>query len=536
MITKTISAWLQRIGQPESFLEPKLKDLSDQSLILDREPVIKRIVKAIRAGESIVCYGDYDVDGTGAACILTDCIRQCGGRVTTMLASRFNGGGYGFNDVSCDKVIALKPDLLITLDCGSSDQDRLARVGIDAIVVDHHLVPDRPFSSNVKGFLNPHQDLCTSTYKWACSGGLALSVAGGILRELGIPKTQINPMQWVDLCALTTVCDVAPLTGDNRILTRYGLEAISKADRPGIRALLEINKIDIGHTWSGRDIGFRLGPALNAPGRLGDPDIIVDLLLSKDIDEARKIAAEVKEIWDKRRIITDEITHLCEEQVLVNGYSNSSSIVVGSESYGHGIVGISAARLVDRFKVPVCVIGHEGRGSLRGPQGSKLHTALTYCKDTLLKYGGHEAAAGCQVSWDKLDEFRAKFCEFFSQNPPKLEQDSQAVNPILELNLEDDLKTLALDLQKLEPCGQANPRPLIQTHGTVSQWKLVKGNHEKFDVLLSNNVLLPCFKINPTGEVLPSLLNKQITLQGDLRTNTWNGKTKAEMFVNNVIF
>ena len=534
MLSRTIYSWLQRIGQPESFLDPKLKDLSDQSLILDREPVIKRIVKAIRSGESIICYGDYDVDGTGAACILTDCIRQCGGRVTTMLASRFNGGGYGFNDVSCDKVIALNADLLITLDCGSSDQDRLKRVGIDAIVVDHHLIPDKPFSSNVKGFLNPHQELCSSQYKWACSGGLALSVAGGILRELGIPKTQINPIQWIDLCALTTVCDVAPLTGDNRILTRYGLEAISKAERPGIRALLEINKIDIGHTWSGRDIGFRLGPALNAPGRLGPPDIIVDLLLSKDIGEARRIATSVKEIWDRRRVITDEVTEECIKEVDSNGYFNDTAIVLSNDSWGHGIVGISAARLVDKYKVPVCVIGHEGRGSLRGPPGSKLHSALTFCKEYLLKYGGHEAASGCQCAPESVESFRQKFCEFFQQNPPVKPEDQ--FDPILELDLEDNLLQVAKNIQLLEPCGQANPRPLIQTHGTVSQWKLVKGNHEKFDVLLPNNVLLPCFKINLTGEALPSLLNKQVTLQGDLRTNTWNGKTKAEMFVNNVIF
>ncbi len=536
MITKTLSAWLTRIGQPESWLHPKLSQLSDHSLILDRSLVIDRIVKSIRSGKNILCYGDYDCDGMGSTALLVDAIQQMGGRCSWMVASRFGGQGYGLNNVACDKIIESRPDLLVTLDCGSSDHDRLARLqaaGIDVCVVDHHLVPSRPLPG-VIGFLNPHRPECESATeaKVMASGGLALSVAGGVAKVLGI---KIDTKALLDLCAIATIADVASLTGDCRVLVRYGLDIISQAKRPGIRALMEISKIDVGSFIDARTVSFRLAPGLNAPGRLSDPDIVLDLLLEKDINRARELASTVKEIWDKRRVITEEVTAACIKEIDSKGYSNDPALVIGAEEFGHGIVGISAARIVDTYKVPVAVIGSEGRGSLRGPPGSRLYDALVYSKESLQVFGGHQQAAGVKLDFSNLGTFRHKFCEFFSQNPPKIEDSSQTVNLILNLDLEDNLLTLADQIYWLEPTGQGNPKPVIQTSGIVKQCKHVKGDHLKFDLLLPNSILLPCFKIKPVEGPETLVIGQKVTIQGDLRKNTWNGKTKAEMFVSKIL-
>jgi single-stranded-DNA-specific exonuclease len=506
-------------------------DISNQELIADRQIMIQRLAEAIRLGQLVVIIGDYDVDGGGSTALFTQAIREMGGRVAPILASRFNGAGYGFSDLLCDKALALSPSVILTCDCGGSDGPRVERAtaaGVDVLVLDHHVVPQEKL--NAMAFINPNRPDCKSEFKFACSGILSLSVIGGLRRLL--KRSDIKLSDYYDIAALTAVADVVNLSGDCRIIAREGLSAISKGTRPGIRALLEINNIPIGTTLTARDLGFRICPALNAPGRLGPPDIILDLLLARDIDDARRIAAEIKILWDRRRTITEEMTEEAISRISVEEAS-SSALCVGSPEWSHGIVGIVAARLVDKFKVPVCVVGHEGRGSLRGPPGSRLYDALVYCSDTLLRFGGHQAAAGNQLAWENLEAFRQKFNEFFTLNPPVPPADQ--FDPILEIDLEDDLLTLSDQLFLLEPCGQGNIRPTLQTSGTIKSWKLVKGDHLKFDILLSNGQLLPCFKIKP-AEGPETLTNGQkITVQGDLRKNTWNGKTKAEMFVNTIL-
>ena len=225
MTTKTLSTWLQRINQPLEWLNPKLSNISDQTLILDRDVVISRLAKAIQLGEHVVFFGDYDVDGITSAVILTDAVRRMGGRCSISLASRFSGGGYGFSDIACTQVLALRPKVVVTLDCGSSDHDRIQRLkdnGVDILVIDHHLVPDRPLPADA--FINPHRPECKSTFKWFASGGLAWSVVGGLSRLLG---SDVKASDYLDLAALATIADVAPLVGNNRDLLRAGLKAIS---------------------------------------------------------------------------------------------------------------------------------------------------------------------------------------------------------------------------------------------------------------------------------------------------------------------
>lgn len=533
MLTKTVNRWLARIDQNGSWLHPKLSELSNHQLILDRDVFINRIAKEIKAGGLIVLAADYDADGICSGTILTECIRACGGRTQIILASRFLGG-YGFSSELASKVLALNPSLLVTCDFGSSNHSEIELMnshGIDCLVLDHHLVPDKKLPS--LGFINPHRPECPSeeSCKNLCSGGLAFSVASGLVKELGLSK-QIDARQWIDLAGVATVCDVMNLSGDNRIITRYALKALSEAKRPGIRALLELTKFTIGSPMTARDIGFKIGPAINSAGRLGSPDIIVDLMLSKSIEEARVIATQVKDIWDKRRLMTDVIADECIKEVEANNYHLSKSIVLGSEIWGHGIVGIVASRIVDKYGKPTAVIGSEGRGSLRGPPGSKLYDALVHSKDTLIKFGGHQSASGCQLNLSCLDSFRQKFEEFFKLNPPS--QDTQVIDTTLDIDLTDSLLETADDLLLLEPTGQGNPKPQLRVTGKVKSAKAVKGNHLKLDIVLSNGKSLGCFAI-AKGGMTPSLTSGvKVEVLGDLRKNVWMGKTSAEIFADGI--
>lgn len=530
MITKTVSNWLQRQGLEEAFLEPKYAGLSDWDLILDRDVVIDRIAMAIRSGEHVVVFGDYDVDGQGACTIMTEGIRALGGRVTPMLASRFSGG-YGFSQIAAQCAKDAGAKLVITNDCGSSDHDRIAWLnsfGIDTCVIDHHLVPDKPLPA--RGFLNPHRPECKSTYKWLASVGLAFTVIAGLKKKLG---ASIDMLQWIDIVAMGTVADVAPLTGDNRILTRVGLKDLVRPKRPGLSALYQLTNFNPEDMLTGRDIGFRIAPAINAPGRMGPPDIILDLLMERDGSQAREVAEQVKALWDKRRDDTENLTEETVRHVEATDQHLASAIVVGHESWNHGIVGIVAARLVDKYNVPVCVLGEHGRGSLRGPPGSTLYDALCFCKETLVKYGGHQAAAGAQIAWENIEAFRTKFNEFFSKHPIQTPADS--VSYLLELETSDDVLSVANDINKLEPCGQGNPRPVVSVTCQVKSAKAVKGNHLKLDLILSNGQPLSGFGINLGDLSLILRFGQRVTVTGDLRKSTWNGKTKAEIFISTVI-
>jgi single-stranded-DNA-specific exonuclease len=337
----------------------------------DRERVAERLARAVRASEHVVVFGDYDCDGITSAAIVTEVIRALGGRATPLIASRFEGG-YGVSGPAVDKILALGPALLVTCDCGSSDHATLSRVseaGVDVIVIDHHLVPDRPLPA--LGFLNPHRPECNFGYKGLASCGLALSVAAALRKALG---ATLDLRYWLDLVAIGTVADVAPLDGDNRALVRAGLGAMHASRRPGMRALLELAKLTADTPITGRDVAYRIAPQINAPGRLGSPELALKLLMAKDLDDARDLAAQLAQVSERRRTLSREMEADAVAEIERSGFAEEATIVIGREGWNPGIVGITAGRLSGRFGKPVIVVGFEGgvgRGSVRGPAGSR---------------------------------------------------------------------------------------------------------------------------------------------------------------------
>jgi single-stranded-DNA-specific exonuclease len=525
----TVSSWLDRLGHvdPETtrkFLNPRLAELTTPEAMLDRKAAAERIARAVRDKQRIVVFGDYDCDGMTSAAIFTEALRALGAEATPVLASRFDGG-YGLSLAALDRVMAQRPGLLVTCDCGSSDHvslERLKALGVDAVVVDHHLVPEQELP--VLAFLNPHRPGCGFPYKGLASCGLALSVLAAVRAELG-RALDLRPL--LDLVAIGTIADVAPLDGDNRALVRAGLKVLSEARRPGVRALLELAKIDPGTALSAEDVAFRIAPRLNAPGRLGPPDLAVQLLLAPSFELAQSLAAELEQRQLERRAVQDRMLEEAQAEVLRDGYRDRAALVIGREGWNHGIVGIVAGRLASELGRPVVVIGFEqgiGRGSVRGPKGSRLHDAVSACAPLLRRFGGHQAAAGLEVEIERLPALREAFEAACGAQPASGPIDHA---PCVRLAAGDALIKVLSDLAELEPCGESNPAPSLALVGRVVSAREVTGGHLKLELSLDNGERLGAFGIGMGARA--AQLSGEIAVSGKLRPDRYRGGSAIEL-------
>lgn len=537
-VTSTVAEHLLRLGygtsgeqlaRVERFLEPRLRDLTPPDAMADRGVAAARLARAIRDGERICVFGDYDCDGITATAILSDVLEELGGRVTACLASRFDGG-YGVSRAALQRILACEPQLLVTCDCGSSDHETLAEVvarGVDVIVIDHHLVPEEPLPA--LAFLNPHRPECGFPYKGLASCGLVLSVAAALRQELGV---ELDVRRWLDLVAIGSVADVAPLDGDNRALVQAGLKALRRAERPGVRALLELANMDGSTAITAEDVAFRIAPRLNAPGRLQAPDLALELLRAKTADRARALAAQVEQLSMTRRELQGQMVEEALEEVKREGWEERPGIVVGRRGWNHGIVGIVAGRLASELRRPVAVIGFDeatGRGSLRGPAGARLFDALARVSDVLVRYGGHQAAAGFEVREERLGELRARFeesCRDLGYDAAREEL------PPLPLAPGEDPSLVLRDLHRLEPCGERNPLPVLSVDGDVRVAREVRGGHLKLEVELPGGRRLGGFGANLGDRA--GALRGWVRVIGTLRPDRWRGGDAVEMLVRSV--
>jgi single-stranded-DNA-specific exonuclease len=477
-------------GQAEAFLAARLEDLPDPSSMKGMPAAVERLVRAVEGGERIACYGDYDVDGVTSTALLAGFLRAAGADVVTYVPHRLVEG-YGLNVAAVEKLAADGVRLLVSLDCGitaASEVRAATALGVDAVVVDHHTVPvELPAAAAI---LNPHQAGCAYPTKDLAAVGVTFALLMALRRALrergrfGAARPEPNLKDALDLVALGTVADVVPLVGANRVLVRWGLEALAKSRRPGVRALKNVAGIAEGTPVTAGQVGFRLGPRINAAGRLDDAGRGVRLLLTADPAEAEALAAELDRENQARQEIERRILAEAIDDAAARVRAGARGLVLARDGWHAGVVGIVASRIAERFHRPavlVAMAGGEGKGSGRSVEGFHLYDALAACAPHLARFGGHRHAAGVTVERARLDAFRGAF---EAHAGARLAEDDLVPRCRIDgwVAEGDVTERAAEDLARLGPFGAGHPEPVFALRGAAARARTVgaEGAHLKF--------------------------------------------------------
>jgi single-stranded-DNA-specific exonuclease len=473
------------MGDPDAaraFLRPTLSQLHDPSLLAGLDVVAERIARAVRDGQKIVVYGDYDVDGITATSILWHALRILGGNVDYYVPHRLEEG-YGLNGDAVAEICDGGAGLIVTVDCGVTAVGPAAIAkerGVDLIITDHHewretadhqpVLPDcyavvhpRLPGANGQPYPNPH--LCGAGVAFKLAWGVGKAVAGAakvsdVYRAFLLDATA--------LAALGTIADVVPLVGENRALAAFGLSGLQASKLTGIRALIESAGLT-GQSLDAYHVGFRLGPRLNAAGRMGHAKLAVEMLTDATPERARAVAdyleGQNRDRQATERKILDEA--IAQAEQLGCGGDDCRGVVLGGVGWHPGVVGIVASRIVERFHRPAVLVGlneGQGQGSGRSVSGFHLAKALDACGEHLETYGGHEMAAGLKLRADRLGDFRAAFAEYAGRHLTP-EQMSAEVRLEVSAPLPQVTAALVNDLARMGPFGQGNRRPLVCCRG-----------------------------------------------------------------------
>tara|TARA_R110002111_G_scaffold153375_1_gene220190 strand:- start:159452 stop:161215 length:1764 start_codon:yes stop_codon:yes gene_type:complete len=465
-----IARGLHDASAARGFIDARMNDLLDPSSMPGIEEAAERLIAALKAKRRITIYGDYDVDGMTATSILLQCITLANGQCDYFIPNRLDDG-YGLN---CDAIRTLHEEdphrLLVTVDCGISSVKEAAlakELGLELIITDHHQMGDQlPDAACLV-----HPRLPDSNYEFPhlCGAGVALKLAWAVCQKLGDGQKASPQMREylkcaVGLAAIGTIADVVPLLGENRILVRYGLSALADKAPLGLLELMKVAEIKTGQTLDTEDIGFAIAPRLNAAGRLGQARLAVELLTTSNQDRASQLAAYLDELNKNRRTVERRIMKQAKEMVDENDeWTSHGTLVLAHHDWHPGVIGIVANRVAEHFEKPSVLIALDassrtGQGSARSFAGFDLHAGFSSCSEHLLRYGGHQAAAGLKIAEERIDEFRLAFAEFAACAPQPSERDLQ-VRIDAEVCLNEITKQAVRELDCLGPFGQDNPRP-----------------------------------------------------------------------------
>jgi len=475
------------------FLKPSLDQLHSPSLMLGMQAAVQRLSAAITNKEDMLIYGDYDVDGTVAVVILKTAIELCGGTVDFHVPHRLREG-YGMKEDVIEASAAAGVRLIISVDTGIrafAAAETARRVGVDLIVTDHHLPENDKRVPDALAVLNPNQPGCDYPNKFLCGAGVAFKLAQALLTKIrGEQEAQRLLPSFIKMVAIATIADAVPLTGENRVFAKLGLEALRRLVNPGLRALFEVAKVgDRPGGVSASDIGFRVAPRLNAAGRMDVAKDVIELFTTKDAARAAELAAKLHKLNADRQ--AEELRILAAMQMRVDTdeeLQKNFCLVVDGEGWHRGVIGICATRLVERYGKPTLVIsrdGEEGHGSGRSIAGFHLLDALEQesCRRLFSRFGGHSHAVGFALPCENIAALREAMDGY-----ARTKLSAADLQPTLEIDGElslDEVSPKLFDcLRQLEPFGQGNREPIFVTKSArlIGPPRVLKEKHMKLRV------------------------------------------------------
>ena len=477
------------------FFRPMLNELIDPFLMNDMDVAVDRLNDAMGRKERIMVYGDYDVDGCTAVALVYKFLQQFYSNIEYYIPDRYDEG-YGVSKKGIDLAAEHGVKLIIVLDCGIKAIEEIAyakQLGVDFIICDHH-VPDEVMPPAV-AILNPKREDSTYPFKHLCGCGVGFKFMQAFAKNNGIPFSRLIPL--LDFCAVSIAADIVPVEGENRTLAFHGLKQLNQNPSIGLKAIIEICGLT-GRELTMSDIVFKIGPRINASGRMQNGTEAVDLLVEKDFSRALAEANHVNEYNDQRRDIDKQMTEEANEIVArLESQQHMQSIVLYDENWKKGVVGIVASRLTEMYFRPtvvLTVIDGLATGSARSVAGFDIYDAIKSCRDLLLNFGGHTYAVGLSMKQENIQEFRRRFQEYVSSHI--LPEQTQAILDIdEEVDFRDINKKMLNDLKKFAPHGPNNPKPLFCTRNVYDYGtsKVVGRNQEHIKLELvdskSSNVM-----------------------------------------------
>jgi single-stranded-DNA-specific exonuclease len=521
------------------FLNPSPDHLHEPYLLKGMKEAVERILLAIENKEKILIWGDYDVDGTTGTALLRKTFAMLGAESGFHIPHRFTEG-YGLNIPALEQAKKRGFKLVITVDCGTRSFEPIAWAqenGLDVIVTDHHLSDETHGNPNAFAIVNPNQTGCEYPDKNLAGVGVAFKLAHALLREKG--REDLVP-SFMKVAAIGTIADIMNLTGENRAIVAIGLRDLTKTKNLGLRALMDVS--DCHSEMTVYDIGFRIGPRINAAGRMDAGKFVVDLLESTDFDEARKMADVLNTRNLDRRKVQLEITELALLEYVEKGgtLSQSHVAVVAGEGWHRGVIGLAASRIADRVHRPSVVISVEegvGHGSARSIKNYHLLQGLESCADLFEQFGGHAAAAGLKIKEENIPLLRHRLNQHAMANLtdddliPEVKIDALVTSKSLSVTMVEQLKVM-------EPFGQGNPRPVFVTRDLtlIDEPLIMKEKHlklrlrdpdnRKFEAVWWSGVELADESMLRPGAKLEIAYTAEI--------NNWNGNKRLQLIVDDV--
>ena len=532
---RTIASLLLQRGitsfeEARAFFNPSLADLHDPFLMKDMDKAVERILLAISSEQPILIYGDYDVDGTCSVAVLYLFLSAIYPNVFTYVPDRYREG-YGVSSQGIDFADDNQIPLIITLDCGIKSHERVAYAherGIDMIITDHH-TPSETLPEAL-AVLNPKRADCSYPYKELCGCGIGFKLVQALCKTLDFsPETAYK---YLDLVALATCADIVPLTGENRILVHTGLQLINQQPTEVMQLLLASAKRPV----EVRDLVFVAAPRINAAGRMEHAEKAVRFLIGRDLDKA----TELEYLNTQRKTTDEQITEQALCMILSQGEEEAPATVVFSQDWHKGVIGIVASRLIETYYRPTIVFTQSGdvlAASARSVKGFNLYEALCECKDELIQFGGHTAAAGMTLRPENYERFKQKFQEVVERTLPQ-ELRSPKLTLSGELPLGDITYTFYRCLQRFAPFGPKNMTPIFYAHGVLAkEVRRVGKDFSHLRMILTDpksnhDFVAVGFGLAPQKELIES--GQPLTIAYQLTENSWQGRTSLELIIKGV--